>query len=62
MVQSVECPTLDFGPGHDPLVHGIELYVGLCADGTEPAWDSHSPSVSDPSLFVHVSLSLKLNK
>ena len=33
---------LDFGSGHDLTVCEIEPYVGLRADSTEPAWDSHS--------------------
>ena len=46
MVQSVECPTLDFSSGHDFMVDGIEPHVGLCADSMETAWDSLSSSLS----------------
>ena len=34
--QSVECPTLDFGSGHDLRVHGMEPHIGLCTHSTEP--------------------------
>ena len=40
----VKCPTLGFSSGHDLTVYGIEPLVGLCADGTESAWGSPSPS------------------
>ena len=42
LAQSVKCPTLDFGSGHDLRVHGIEPCIKLCADNTEPAWESLS--------------------
>ena len=48
----------DFGSGHDLTVHEFEPPVGLCADSSEPASDSVSPSLSAPSLLV-LSLSLK---
>ena len=31
---------LDFSSGHDLIVCEIEPHTGLCADSTEPAWDS----------------------
>ena len=36
VAQSVKHPTLDFGSGHDPMVHGIEP-LRLCTDPVEPA-------------------------
>ena len=51
--QWVEYPTLDLGSGHDLLVHEFEPHIGLCAEGTEPAWDSVSPSLCS-SLLGHV--------
>ena len=42
MAQSVKCPTLDLGSGHDLMVREFELCVGLCADSVEPAGDSLS--------------------
>ena len=45
MAQSDEHPTLDFGSGGDPMVCEFEPHVGLCADSTEPAWDSLSLSL-----------------
>ena len=59
MAQSVEPPTLDFGSGRDLMVREIAPRVGLCADGTGPAWESLSPSLSAPPLLV---LSLSKNK
>ena len=44
VAQSVMCPTLDFGSGHDLTVHETEPRVGLCADRAEPPSDSLSPS------------------
>ena len=61
MAQLVECLTLDFDPGHDLMVHGVEPHIGLCADSMEPTWDSLSPSVSAPPL-MSFSLSLSQNK
>ena len=54
MAQSVEC--LDLGSGPDLTVRGRELHVRLCADSTEPAWDSLS---APPLLMLSLSLSLK---
>ena len=44
VAQLVTHPTLDFGSGHDFVVHGFEPCVRLCADSTEPAWDPLTPS------------------
>ena len=59
MAQLVKHPTLDFGSGHDLVVHGTEPHVGLCPVSTEPDWDSLSPSPSVPLPCSHV-LSLAL--
>ena len=59
LAQSVEHPTLDFGSGHDLTVHEFKPRVRLCADSTEPAWDSWSPSLSAPPPLM---LCLKLKK
>ena len=37
VAQSVKCPTLGFGSGHDVMVREFEPHAGLCADSTEPA-------------------------
>ena len=58
MAQSVEHLILDFGSGHDLAVCEIEPLIGLCTDGEESAWDSLSPSLSDP---LQLSLSLSQN-
>ena len=59
MAQSVNRLTLDFGSGHDVTVPETEPRVGLCAESTEPAWDSQSVSLSLP---VPHSLSLTLSQ
>ena len=46
VTQSVKRPTLGFGSGHDLMVQGLELCVGLCVERAEPAWDSPSHSLS----------------
>ena len=46
MAQSVQCPTLGFGSGHDLTARAFEPRIGLCADSVEPAWYSLSLSVS----------------
>ena len=60
VAQSVECPTLDFGSGHDLAVREFEPLIGLHAGGVEPAWDSLSLSLSAPPLLALFSLSLKI--
>ena len=57
MAQSVKHLTLDFGLGHDFMVHEFELCVGLWAESVEPTWDSLSLSLSVPP-----PLSLSLSK
>ena len=59
MAQTVKPLTLGFGSGRDLMVLEFKLYVGLCADSAEPAWDSHSPSLSAPP---QLTLSLSLSK
>ena len=56
---------LTFGSGHDLTVCEFEPHVRLCADGIQPAWDSHSLLLSLPlpcSLSLSFSLSLTINK
>ena len=48
MVHLVECPTLDFGSGHDPKVVGLSPAWGSML-GVEPAQDSLSSSAPDPT-------------
>ena len=45
VVQSVKPPTLDFGSGHDLMVHEIAPHMCLCNDSEEPAWYSLYPSL-----------------
>ena len=61
MAQLVKHPTLNFGSGHDLMVHEFEPCVGLCDGNAEPAWDSLSPSLSAPPL-LSFSLSLSQNQ
>ena len=56
MGQSVTCPTLGFGSGHDLTVREFQPHTGLRADSAEPAWDSLTPSLC-PSLALSLSLS-----
>ena len=55
MAQSVRHLALDFHSGHDLTVHRIKPCTGLCLDSTESAWDILS-------VFLSLSLSLKINK
>ena len=52
MTQSVKCPTLGFGSGHDLMVGEFEPRIRLCPDSVEPAGDSLSPSLSAPPLLI----------
>ena len=52
VAQPVKHPTLGFGSGHDLTVHEFEPHTGLCAESTEPAWDSLSPSPSASPLLA----------
>ena len=52
VAQSVKCPTLDLGSGHDLTVREFKPHIRLCTDSVEPAWDSISPSLC-PSFTVH---------
>ena len=64
VAQSAKHLTLDFGSGHDLTVREMEPRVGLCADSTEPAWESPSPSFSLPLPCSHARSThvLSLNK
>ena len=61
VAQSIKHQTLDFGSGHDLMVHEVKLHVRLCPDSMEPAWDCLSPSLSSPLLLAHT-FSLALSK
>ena len=63
VAQLVNRLSLDFGSGHDLMVHQMETCVRFCADSmVEPGWDSLlSPSLSAPPLLM-LSLFLKINK
>ena len=45
--QLVKYLTLDFGSGHELMVHEMESPIMLCTDSTEPAWDFLSLSLSE---------------
>ena len=55
VAQLVNHLTLNFGSGHDHMVHEMEAGVLLGTHGMEPAWGSLSPSRPIPSIS-------KLNK
>ena len=59
--QAGKRPTLDFGSGHDLMVHGFEPHVELCADNVKIAWDSLSPPLPLCLSPTHI-LSLSQNK
>ena len=63
MAQSVECPTLDFGSGHDLTVRDIKPHVELSADDADLTWDSLSaPPLLSVSHSLTLSLSHKINR
>ena len=45
---SIKSLTLDLGSGHDLVIREFQPHTILCADGAEPAWDSHSFCLSLP--------------
>ena len=53
----VKRPALDLGSGCDLGVREFEPRVGLCADGSEPVWDSVSPSLCPSPVVLSCSLS-----
>ena len=59
VAQSVK--RLDFSSGHDLAVRGFQPRVGLCADSSEPPWDSLALCLSLP-LPRLLSLSLSQNQ
>ena len=62
VAQSVKHPTLDLSSAHDLMVRESEPRVGLCANSTESAWDSLTPSLSLPLPQLHMlSLSKYIN-
>ena len=58
VAQLVKHPILDFGSGHDLMVHELEPHIEFSTDSLEPAWESLSPSLSAPPPHV-LSLSQK---
>ena len=59
VVQVAKRLTLDLGSGHVLMVHEFKPCIRLCTDGTEPLWDSVSPSLCSSPACVH---SLNVNK
>ena len=58
VAQSVKCPTVGFGTGHDLAVC---QHIRLRADSVEPVWDSHSLSLClSPDISLYLSLKSKL--
>ena len=62
MAQAVKSLALDFGSGHNLVVHEFEPRVGLHAQRMEPAWDSLSLSLSLSPSHSWLTNSLKINK
>ena len=61
VAQLVKHLTLDFGSGHDLMVHGIKPSTGLQADRAGPAQDTLSPSLS-LSLFPSPACAFSLSQ
>ena len=57
MAQLVKHLSLDFGSGRNLMVRGTEPHPGLCAESSEPAWNS----LLFPLLILSLSLSLSLS-
>ena len=55
--EAVKHPILDLSSGHDLTDPEMEPRVWLCADSTEPAWDSLCPSSPTAQLAHAPSLS-----
>ena len=51
-LSQLSAPTFGFSSGHDLSVCGFESCVGLCAESTEPAWGTLSPSLSLPLGYI----------
>ena len=68
VAQSVEQPALDFGSGHDLMVHEFEFHIGLCADsslsllGILSLLSAPPPFMLTCLLSLSLSLSFKINK
>ena len=52
MAQSVKCPTLGFGSGHDLTGCEFEPHVMPRAYTAEPAWDSLSLKINKLKKYV----------
>ena len=52
VAHSAECPSLDFGSGHDPRVMGLSPMLGSVLS-MKPAWDSLSSLTPLPYSRVH---------
>ena len=61
MAHLVKCLTLGFGSGHDLTACELEPHTRLYAGSVESAWDSLSPSLSDPPCWFSLCLSLSLS-
>ena len=61
VAQLVKRSTLDFGSGYNLTVCELEPRIALCADSTEPAWNSLSLCFS-PTCACSLSLSICLSK
>ena len=59
VAQAVMHSTLGLGSGYDLMVHEFEPCIRLCAAIVDLAWNSLSPSFSNPLLLA---LSVSLSK
>ena len=61
MAHSVEQLALDLSSSRDLMVREIKPHIGLCSDGSEPAWDSLPLPLLTFDIALSISLSLKIN-
>ena len=61
MAQSVKCPTLDFGSGHDLTARESKSLIGLCTHNAEASWYSVSLSLC-PSPACSISIKINTHK
>ena len=58
MAQSIKCPTLGLGSGHDLKVQEFEPHIGLCADGESLGFDSLSLKINNFKKMLQIYLKL----
>ena len=62
MAQLVKHLALDFGSGHDLIVHEFKPHIRIHTDSVEPAWDSLPLSLPLPICALFLSQNKLLKK